>query len=185
MRKALILPLVLFMIACLTAPTVRSLDRTLPSVVGLPQEISLQAKITPLAAKRFKARLNTKAKKEQFRRFVHLLLLRAYLDAVWHAIYDIPPDLIPVANCVKGVESGNYSESTHPGSGSGAYQYVPSTWQHWFSLWATTTGYKSSHSLAYLAPWYVQDATFVYTLRHGGASNWSNAYGYDPCTSGM
>jgi hypothetical protein len=108
------------------------------------------------------------------------------LETVWHATYDIPADLAAVVGCIYGTESGNYTEATHPGSGSGAAQYVPTTWRHWFGLWAAATGYSGpTYAYAYLAPWYVQDAVLVFTLRHGGAHNWDPAYGPDYCTVSM
>lgn len=105
--------------------------------------------------------------------------LESYFKAVWDNIYSIPADLMPVVNCIKGVESGNYTESSHTGSGSGAYQYIPSTWKTWFTQWATAFQIQDYYALAYQAPSHVQDGVLVYTLTHGGASNWS---GVDGCT---
>lgn len=95
-----------------------------------------------------------------------------------------------VAQCIKDHESGNYAESSHPGSGSGAYQYVPDTWRHYFNLWKASLPPAQQlmipyYDLAYQAPPWVQDAVFQYTLSHGGAGNWSPRYGNDPCTVGM
>jgi hypothetical protein len=111
---------------------------------------------------------------------MHAWFLHVALTRWLHGLTVIPPDLLAVANCVKAHESGNYAEASHPSAGSGAYQYVPSTWQHWSAL----AGY-GGYTYAYLAPPIVQDRVFVYTLRNGGAGNWSNAFGYDPCTTGM
>lgn len=89
-------------------------------------------------------------------------------------------NLSGVVQCIKNHESGNYSESSHPGSGSGAYQFIPGTWRAW-SARAGLGGY----AYAYQAPPAVQDAVLMYTLTHGGAGNWSNRWGNDPCTAGM
>ena len=85
-----------------------------------------------------------------------------------------------VMACIRGAESGNYAESSHPSSGSGAYQYVPSTWE----TWSSRAGY-SGYDYAYEAPAAVQDAVTVYVLTHGGAHNWDPRYGPDDCTVGM
>lgn len=89
-------------------------------------------------------------------------------------------DLSSVVQCIKDHESGNYSESSHPSSGSGAYQFIPGTWQ----TWSARAGY-GGWSYAYQAPPSVQDAVLAYTLTHGGAGNWSNRWGDDPCTAGL
>lgn len=86
----------------------------------------------------------------------------------------------PVARCVMGAESGNYAEASHPGSGSGAYQFIPSTWRHWSKL----AGYPG-YAYAYEAPPSVQDAVFDYTVTHGGAHNWDPRFGKDSCTVNM
>lgn len=116
-----------------------------------------------------------------FRRLVRAILLARYVDLLWHATYDIPADLVPVANCVKGVESGDPNEQSHPSSGSGTYQFIPTTWRTWFGRWRVATpAYKGpDYAFAFLAPWFVQDAVFVFTLRNGGEANWS---GVDGCT---
>jgi hypothetical protein len=85
-----------------------------------------------------------------------------------------------VAECVKRHESGNYSESSHVNSGSGAYQYVPTTWQ----TWSQRAGY-GGYRYAYQAPPAVQDAVFEFTIHNGGAHNWDSSYGNDPCTESM
>lgn len=85
-----------------------------------------------------------------------------------------------VVTCIYEHESGNYSESSHPGSGSGAAQWIPSTWR----AWSARAGYPG-YDLAYQAPASVQEAVLRYTLTHGGAGNWSNRFGNDPCTQGM
>lgn len=82
-----------------------------------------------------------------------------------------------VMQCIKDHESGNYTEHSHPNSGSGAYQYVPGTWR----TWAARAGYMG-YDLAYQAPPWVQDAVTAFTLTHGGAGNWSTRWGNDPCT---
>ncbi len=84
-----------------------------------------------------------------------------------------------VAQCIKNHESGNYSESSHLSSGSGAYQFIPSTWR----TWSQRAGY-GGYSYAYQAPPAVQDAVLNYTLNNGGAGNWSMRFGNDPCTGG-
>jgi hypothetical protein len=83
-----------------------------------------------------------------------------------------------VAACVKAHESGNYSEHSHPSSGSGAYQFVPGTWRS-YSAAAGHGGY----AYAYQAPPSVQDAVFEYAITHGGAHNWDPKFGNDPCTT--
>jgi Transglycosylase-like domain len=88
--------------------------------------------------------------------------------------------LASVMTCIKDHESGNYAESSHPGSGSGAYQFVPGTWR----TWSARAGH-GGYAYAYEAPPAVQDAVLEYTLTHGGAGNWSNKFGNDPCTQGM
>lgn len=117
---------------------------------------------------------------------LHVAAILAYLDAVWRASWAIPPSLAGIAQCIKDHESGNYAESSHPQSGSGAYQFVPGTWRHWYGLWRDAVAFRGSdYPYAYQAPPVIQDAVLVYTLTHGGAGNWSNAYGFDPCTAGM
>jgi len=69
--------------------------------------------------------------------------------------------LASIMDCIKRAESGNYAESSHPGSGSGAYQMIPST----FTTWSARAGYPG-YAYAYQAPPAVQDAA-------------------DPCTSGL
>ena len=88
--------------------------------------------------------------------------------------------VLSVMQCIKDHESGNYTESSHLSSGSGAFQYVPSTWREWSA--------KAGHpgfAYAFEAPAVVQDAVTEFTLTHGGAGNWSNKFGFDPCTQGM
>lgn len=89
-------------------------------------------------------------------------------------------DTAAVRECIKRYESGNYAESSHPGSGSGAYQYIPSTW----ATWSERAGYPG-YAYAHQAPPAVQDAVTDYALTHGGAGNWSMNYGNDPCTAGL
>lgn len=97
-----------------------------------------------------------------------------------------PSGIAGVMQCIKNHESGNYSESSHTGSGSGAFQYVPGTWQTWFGRWKAATGYSGPYySLAYQAPPSVQDAVTVFTLTNGGSHNWDPSYGNDPCTVGL
>lgn len=84
------------------------------------------------------------------------------------------------AACIKGVESGDYQEHSHPSEGSGAFQFIPSTWQTWFGRWRDAVEYKGSdYEYAYQAPPLIQDAVLAYTLTNGGAGNWS---GIDGCT---
>jgi hypothetical protein len=90
----------------------------------------------------------------------------------------VTPNITKIMDCIRHAESGNYTESSHPTSGSGAYQYVPQTWQTW-SARAGHPGYN----YAYQAPPAIQDTVVNYTLTHGGANNWSNRYGRDGCTS--
>lgn len=89
-------------------------------------------------------------------------------------------DIGQVMQCIKDHESGNYTEHSHIGDGSGAFQMIPGTWAHW-SVAAGYPGYQ----YAYEAPAAVQDAVVAYMLTHGGAGNWSPRYGADPCTVGM
>lgn len=101
------------------------------------------------------------------------------------AVSDTPglrlsPSIASVMACIKNAESGNYAESSHPGSGSGAFQYTPGTWE----AWSARAGY-AGYAYAYEAPPSVQDAVTVFTLTHGGAGNWSPRYGADSCTVGM
>jgi len=97
-----------------------------------------------------------------------------------------PSNLAGVVQCIKDHESGNYAESSHPGSGSGAYQFIPGTWRTYFGKWAAATGYTGPiYAYAYQAPPDVQDAVLIYALTHGGAGNWSPKFGDDPCTVGM
>jgi hypothetical protein len=101
-----------------------------------------------------------------------------------------PGSLSSVVQCIKNHESGNYNEASHPGSGSGAFQFIPGTWRAWFGRWrsslsAAETATVPYYSLAYQAPPEIQDAVLHYTLTHGGASNWSNRFGNDPCTAGL
>lgn len=91
-----------------------------------------------------------------------------------------PTDIGSVMDCIKNHESGNYTESSHPNSGSGAYQYVPGTWR----TWSARAGYPG-YDYAYEAPASVQDAVTAYALTHGGSHNWSPRYGNDPCTAGL
>lgn len=89
-----------------------------------------------------------------------------------------PTDLASVMQCIKDHESGDYTRNNHgPSGASGAYQIIKSTWDHW-SVLAGHGGYAA----AYLAPPEMQDAVVVYMLTHGGAGNWSTAFGNDPCT---
>lgn len=146
---------------------------------------TLQVATAPTALIKPRPTLN-EAQRKAFHRLMVYLALCAYLKALWHATYDIPPYLRPITSCIKHDESGVYTEASHPDSGSGAYQYTPPTWRTWLALWRVAVKYKGpSYSFAYEAPWYVQDAVTVFALTHGGASNWSNRYGYDPCTQGM
>lgn len=103
--------------------------------------------------------------------------LLAYLHALWLN------STLATRTCIMHYESGNYSESSHPDSGSGAYQFVPSTWQTWFTSWTTWAGYGGpSYSYAFQAPAWIQDDVASYTLTHGGQHNWDPSYGNDPCT---
>lgn len=111
--------------------------------------------------------------------------------AAWIEAISFPPtELRPVMQCIKDHESGNYIESSHPSSGSGAYQFTPGTWLTWFLRWRDSLKandpYKFSYyALAFMAPQYVQDHVIVYTLQNGGAHNWDPRYGDDPCTLGL
>lgn len=108
----------------------------------------------------------------------------ASLTAPHPGVFGSTPDtaapLSSVMDCIRQHESGNYTESSHPGSGSGAYQYVPGTWR----TWSARAGYPG-YAYAYQAPAAVQDAVTAYTLQNGGAGNWSPRYGPDPCTVGI
>lgn len=101
-------------------------------------------------------------------------------EAVVSAPISAPADLAGVMQCIKDHESGNYAESSHPSGASGAYQYMPGTWQ----TWSERAGYPG-YAYAYQAPPEVQDAVTAYALSNGGAGNWSPRYGDDPCTVGM
>lgn len=112
--------------------------------------------------------------------------------AARRAVPSLSPSFDPVSvmQCIKDHESGNYAESSHPGSGSGAYQYVPSTWAEW----SVRAGYGArddrgnplpTYQYAYQAPPNVQDDVTVFVLANGGAGNWSPRYGDDPCTVGF
>lgn len=91
-----------------------------------------------------------------------------------------------VMACIRDHESGNYAESTHLSAGSGAYQYVPSTWQAWFGRWRDAVAFVGSdYAYAYEAPALIQDAVTAYAIEHGGAHNWDPSYGNDPCTVGL
>lgn len=94
--------------------------------------------------------------------------------------YHLDTTTRPIADCIFHVESGNYAESSHINEGSGAAQWIPSTWQHWYGLWRDAVAFVGSdYPYAYLAPPLIQDAVLAYTLANGGASNWS---GVDGCT---
>jgi muramidase (phage lysozyme) len=82
--------------------------------------------------------------------------------------------------CIKGHESGDYGERSHPSDGSGAYQFIPGTWRYY----AGRAGF-GGYALAYQAPPDVQDAVLAYALTHGGAGSWSMKFGNDPCTAGL
>lgn len=86
----------------------------------------------------------------------------------------------PTADCIKSIESGNYQEASHVYEGSGAYQYIPSTWQYWYGRWRDAVAFVGSdYPYAYQAPPLIQDAVLAYTLANGGSGNWS---GTDGCT---
>lgn len=91
-----------------------------------------------------------------------------------------PMDVGSVMACIRAHESGNYAESSHPGGGTGAYQYLGSTWR----TWSARAGYPG-YAYAYQAPAAVQDAVTAFTLTHGGSQNWSDRFGNDPCTAGL
>lgn len=114
-------------------------------------------------------------------RHLHQLAVAAYLDAIWTAAWEtVPASLVATENCVKGVESGDYSESSHPRSGSGAFQMIPSTFAAYFARWATASRYDGpAYALAYESPPGIQDGVFAYMLLNGGAGNYS---GVDGCT---
>lgn len=138
-----------------------------------------------------------------YHRVTHFFILlrkaqiRAHKEAqaaafkAWIEAISFPPAyLVPVMNCIKGAESGNYFESSHPSSGSGAYQFVPGTWLTYFLRWRDSLPadhqYKNSYyALAFLAPSYVQDHVLVFALQNGGAHNWDPSYGNDSCTVGL
>lgn len=91
-----------------------------------------------------------------------------------------------VIQCIFNHESGDYHESSHPESGSGAAQIIPPTWR----TWSVRAGYhdergRPTYAYTYQAPPPVQDSVVVYMLTNGGAGNWSPRYGNDPCTVGM
>lgn len=122
--------------------------------------------------------------------FAHATQIKKNHDVfeMWFAEVSFPPaDLAPTIQCIKDHESGNYTESSHPGAGSGAYQYIPSTWRNWFLAWQKSLPEDSQwkhvdYTFAYEAPPVVQNQVLVYTLRNGGAHNWDPSFGNDPCT---
>lgn len=119
-------------------------------------------------------------------RAIEHVKLEAFFHAVWLAHLGLPPsaDTQQVMDCIKSYESGDYAESSHPSSGSGAFQFVPGTWQHWYGQWRDAVEYVGSdYDYAYQAPPLIQDAVIAYTLTHGGQGNWSPRFGNDPCTS--
>jgi len=102
----------------------------------------------------------------------------------------VAANIADVIRCIRAHESGRFDEHSHPWSGSGADQWIPSSWAEW----SVRAGYGTrdprgrpvpTYSLAYLAPPAVQDAVTAYALTHGGAGNWSMNYGNDPCTAGL
>lgn len=139
--------------------------------VGPPSPPTVVVKAPPPPTTRSAPALNLTPKQRQaFHRWIIGVWFARYLDGL----------LAGVVSCVKDHESGDYAEHSHPWEGSGAYQYVPTTWRHWSAL-AGFGGYE----LAYEAPAVVQDAVFLFTIRHGGAGNWSDRFGFDPCTAGL
>jgi len=91
-----------------------------------------------------------------------------------------------VISCIKEHESGDYMESSHIETGSGAHQIIPSTWR----TWSVRAGFHNNrgqptYAYTFQAPPSVQDAVVIYMLTNGGAGNWSPRYGNDPCTVGM
>lgn len=95
-------------------------------------------------------------------------------------MYHLDANTQPTADCIKGVESGDYSEQSHPSEGSGAFQFTPATWRWYFGKWRDAVAYiGSDYPYAYQAPPLIQDAVLAFTLANGGASNWS---GVDGCT---
>lgn len=63
----------------------------------------------------------------------------------------IDPSYLAILQTIKGQESGNYNEHSHPSPGpSGAYQVIDPTWDHY-----------AGYSRAYLAPPAVQDRFVV------------------------
>lgn len=119
--------------------------------------------------------------------YLKAVQVNIFLQALWEAMYGIPPDLTRVVVCIYDHESGDPAEHSHPAAGSGRAQYIPSTWRYWFGRWraASPNYHGPDYPLAWLAPGYLQDGVLVFTLRNGGASNWSPRYGNDPCTVGM
>lgn len=98
----------------------------------------------------------------------------------------VPATIASVMACIRGAESGNYSESHNPGGATGAYQYEGATFVTYEGRWAAATGYAGpTYGAAYEAPPWMQDAITAYTLQNGGAGNWSEKYGADSCTSGL
>jgi hypothetical protein len=81
-------------------------------------------------------------------------------------------------SCIRAHETrGDYTERSHPWDGSGAYQFIPTTWRYW----AQRAGH-GTWRYAYEAPSRVQDAVAAFTLEHGGGGAWSMRFGDDPCT---
>lgn len=102
------------------------------------------------------------------------------------AAVSAPQGVGTIIQCIFDHESGDYNESSHPESGSGAAQIIPPTWR----VWSVRAGFhddrgRPTYSYTYKAPPAVQDAVVVFMLTNGGAGNWSPRFGNDPCTVGM
>lgn len=81
-----------------------------------------------------------------------------------------------LADLVKSFESGGNYTAQNPSGASGAYQFVPSTWQRFASqLGIDTTQYPTAAS----APPQVQDAVFQQAYSQVGLRPWTCA-GCDP-----
>jgi hypothetical protein len=94
----------------------------------------------------------------------------------------VAPSLVGVMACIKTHESGDYQEHSHLQDGSGAFQFIPSTWRTWASERGSPRRACQGHPVATMStrisrPAAVQDAVVAYALTHGGAGNWSPSYG--------
>ncbi len=82
----------------------------------------------------------------------------------------------PFLTCVRHHESdrgpaphtNGYGEDNPRSSASGAYQFLDSTWRN-----VSVRSGHGGYARALHAPWYVQDAVAMWTLRNVGTSPWA------------